>query len=187
MADNYLENKMAEHMAGNSRTAARRASSGGRQGFLEIKFPPRRVLIAGNMNIAMTAAATALVNAGCRVAMLGGTVAGARCFPADTGADSAISRLFHDWHEIDVLIIAGDAPGVAEALKQTRLALPAPLRATSAHTIIITEHPDATTRDDANTIIITDPAAHAHTAARTCLYLCSPDARHIHGSRIVLS
>lgn len=138
MADNYLENKMAEHMARRNGGAARR-TTGQRTGVLQLSFAPRRVLVAGPRRDLATECAEAFRAAGCRTAMLtdagSPAVEGVRCY-GGTAAE-AIAALMHDWHEIDVLVLAGDDAEAEEALRTARAAIPEPLRAARAATIAL--------------------------------------------------
>lgn len=67
MADNYLENRMAEHMAGgrNNRSRTAHPSSAA------LRLGRRRVLVAGTSPAAGTIAAE-FATAGCPAALLGG-------------------------------------------------------------------------------------------------------------------
>lgn len=135
MADNYLENKMAEHMA--RRCGVARPAAGPRRGVLQLPFAPRRVLVAGGRADIAAACAEAFRTAGCRTAMLtdAAPAEGVRCYGGP--AAEAITALMHDWHEIDVLVLAGDAPEAEEALRAAREALPPALRAARAATIAL--------------------------------------------------
>lgn len=134
MADNYLENKMAEHLA--RRNGGVRPAAGPRHGVLQLPYAPRRVLVAGADEAIAAACARRFRDAGCRVARLGGEATeGVRCYGCD--AAQAIAALMHDWHEIDLLVLAGAAPEAEEALRVAREAIPAPLRSARAATIAI--------------------------------------------------
>ena len=163
MADNYLENKMAEHMAG--RRTVRRTVAG------PVKFNPLRVLVAGCMLDIAEAVAESFIAAGCRVACLSDIqVAGARCFSSQTGCREAIGRLMHDWHEIDLLILTGDAPGVADALAEARRALPPALRAKTPRAISVDSPCPGSLQLD------TQAGATPQSVSRLCVLLAAPDA-----------
>ena len=126
MADNYLENKMAEHLA--RRNGGVRPAAGPRHGVLQLPYAPRRVLVAGADEAVAAACARRFRDAG-------EATEGVRCYGCD--AAQAIAALMHDWHEIDLLVLAGAAPEAEEALRAAREAIPAPLRTARAATIAI--------------------------------------------------
>ena len=137
MADNYLENKMAEHIARQKTAGSPRRAAAPRAGTLQLPFPPRRVLVAGPRADIALACARTFRAAGCRTAMLSARapVEGVRCY-AGTPAE-ALAALMHDWHEIDVLVLAGPHPEAEAALRAARAALPEPLRALRAAAIAL--------------------------------------------------
>ncbi|MBJ2183909.1 MAG: hypothetical protein JFR38_05265 [Muribaculaceae bacterium] len=178
MADNYLENKMAEHMArkgsGNTRCRSH-APSGPRLGLC-------RVLIAGDIDPVISAVAQTLSAAGARVALIGSPIEGIRSYPAAQGAAAAVRHLFHDWHEVDILIVAGhDSSGAAGAIEAARTEIPEVLRSQRARTISINSEPGA-----GFSITAADPAAQAAGIAAACLFLCSDASRPISEATIRL-
>lgn len=168
MADNYLENKMAEHMAG--KRVVRRPAPG------PIRFSPLRVLVAGCRHDVAAAVARRLLEAGCRTACAGGAaVPGARCFPADMAAEAVVEQLMHLWHGVDMLVLAGDAPDTLAALQRARAALPAPLRGADPRIVAIdTSAPGA---------VCLRGLADARAAAGLCLMLAAPDAAPLFDAR----
>lgn len=183
MADNYLENRMAEHMAGgrNNRSRTAHPSSAA------LRLGRRRVLVAGTSPAAGTIAAE-FATAGCPAALLGGGHAvGARCFPPDADPAAAIDTLIHDWHEIDILILAGEAQGIERTLHERRHLIPEPLRSTFRRTIAIGTECDC---PEAITLSISGPCdteAIAPALARLCLYFCSPGSELLLGTHIPLT
>lgn len=139
MADNYLEKKMAEHMAGGPRRTSRATPAGTRPGELRLGVGCLRVLVCGDSTAVADAVAATLAGAGCRVAAIGlpAAPAAVRSYPAGTGVAAVAAALVHDWHEIDLLVVAGSAPDAAEAVAAAREAIPAPLRNPAARTISI--------------------------------------------------
>lgn len=163
MADNYLEKKMAEHMAGGPRRTSRATPAGARPGELRLGVGCLRVLVCGDSTAVAGAVAETLAGAGCRVAAIGlpHAPASVRSYPAGTEAGVAAAALVHDWHEIDLLVVAGSAPGAAEDVEAARAAIPAPLRNPAARTLTIGTAPDAD-------IALTRPEAQAAAAAVMC-------------------
>lgn len=120
MADNYLETKMQQYRSG-VRPARRRLAG-------------HRVVVAGSDSAAVLAEAARHAAAGCRVAVLAapaGTPSTVRAYPASMPAAEALRRIIHDWHDVDLLVLCGDAPGVAEEMERQRSAIPLPIRSTA--------------------------------------------------------
>lgn len=118
MADNYLENKMEQYRRGSTPQQRRK-----RRG--------RRVVIAGDNAAAVLAEAARYAAEGCRVAVLSapeGTPTTVRAYPPSLGPAEALRRILHDWHEVDLLVLAGRAPGVADELAAQRALIPEALR-----------------------------------------------------------
>ncbi|MDE6794305.1 MAG: SDR family NAD(P)-dependent oxidoreductase, partial [Muribaculaceae bacterium] len=70
MADNYLEQKMEDMRSGKLRSSSPTAYPiAPRKGFLQVPFPPRRVLVTGGANGIGLAITRAYINAGCKVAV----------------------------------------------------------------------------------------------------------------------
>ncbi|MDE6541402.1 MAG: hypothetical protein K2L74_05265 [Muribaculaceae bacterium] len=186
MADNYLENKMAEHMA--ARGATRTARPARRPGFAAISFPAPRVLVAPGTHAAAAAIATELARAGCRVAMLGGAAEGVRCFPESMPAAEAATRLMHDWHEVDVTITAApDAhTAAAAAVEQARLSLPEPLRLAAARHIAVAAAGEPDVAGAVTLRCAADTDAQTDAIARLCLCLCAPAAQALAPQSIAL-
>lgn len=118
MADNYLERKMEELRSGKSASArARRTPSGARAGHLDLKFPPRRVVVTGGASGIGRAIVKAYADAGCRTAFFdvdtdAGTdtarATGSRFIPLDLRDaamfQSRLEELLHEWGDIDIII-----------------------------------------------------------------------------------
>lgn len=120
MADNYLETKMEQYRSG-VRPVRRRCSG-------------QRVVVAGSDSAAVLAEAARHAAAGCRTAVLAapaGTPSTVRAYPASMPAAEALRRIIHDWHDVDLLVLCSDAPGVAEELERQRSAIPIPIRSTA--------------------------------------------------------
>ncbi|MDE6498617.1 MAG: hypothetical protein K2L21_08155, partial [Muribaculaceae bacterium] len=131
MADNYLENKMEEYRAGRNRPAAAARAP---RGCIDLRLARARVLVAGDLAPVVETCARVFAAAGARTAVIaaGGDCGTARCYDPAMPVAGVVAALIHDWHEIDLLVIAGsDTPGVASALDAARSAIPAPLRAPS--------------------------------------------------------
>lgn len=118
MADNYLETKMEQYRRGACGKSTRRPAG-------------LRVVVAGPDEAAVLRAAAAHASAGHRVAVIAapaGTPHTVRAYPLSMPAEEALRRILHDWHEVDLLILAGPAPSVADALHRLRMSIPEPLR-----------------------------------------------------------
>ncbi|MBP3638344.1 MAG: hypothetical protein J6J20_00495 [Muribaculaceae bacterium] len=57
-----------------------------------------------------------------------GTPSTVRAYPASMPAAEALRRIIHDWHDVDLLVLCGDAPGVEDELAAQRCAIPLPIR-----------------------------------------------------------
>lgn len=125
MADNYLEKKMEDMQRGKYNT---RSASGGmmagatgvsahvRNGYLNVKFPPRRVLITGGVNGIGRAVTRVFLKAGCKVAVFdsddeGAVMAreeGIRFYKVDLRDVAATERhmrnLLEVWKDLDIVI-----------------------------------------------------------------------------------
>lgn len=126
MADNYLETKMEQYRSGVR--PVRRRSAG------------QRVVVAGSDSVAVLAEAARHAAAGCRTAVLAaptGTPSTVRAYPASMPAAEALRRIIHDWHDVDLLVLCGDAPGVEDELAAQRSAIPAPIRSAAFRVVII--------------------------------------------------
>lgn len=118
MADNYLENKMEQYRRGG---AARET----------VRRRGRRVVVAGDDARLVLAEAARYAAEGCRVAVLAapeGTPASVRAYPEALGTAVSLRRILHDWHEVDLLVVAGRAEGVAAELASQRALIPEALR-----------------------------------------------------------
>lgn len=118
MADNYLENRMDDLRNGRlSQKLARPGGSVLRKNYLQIPFPPRRVLVTGGANGIGRAIASAYIKAGCKVAVFdidkssGESIAhdmGVRFYHLDLCDTNAVSSAFENlltaWRDLDILI-----------------------------------------------------------------------------------
>ncbi|MDE6285691.1 MAG: hypothetical protein K2L99_01695, partial [Muribaculaceae bacterium] len=105
MADNYLENKMEAYRAGLNRPAAPARTP---RGSLDLRLARARVLVVGDLAPVVEACAGAFAAAGARTAAIaaGGDCGTARCYDPAMPVAEVVAALIHDWHEIDVLVIA---------------------------------------------------------------------------------
>ena len=98
-------------------TRARRTPSGARAGHLDLKFPPRRVVVTGGASGIGRAIVKAYADAGCRTAFFdmdtdAGTATaratGSRFIPLDLRDaamfQSRLEELLHEWGDIDILV-----------------------------------------------------------------------------------
>lgn len=118
MADNYLEKKFEEYAAQKSGVKVKKVvQTTPRPGYVEVKFPPRRVLVTGGAAGIGKAVVQAFRHAGCRVAFcdndrkkgtLTAQACGARFYPVDVCNSQALENCMHDlfslWGDIDVII-----------------------------------------------------------------------------------
>lgn len=140
MADNYLENKMEEHRRGAAAPVRRYSPTGQLRGTLTLKFPVRRVMVAGNSTPLHAAAVEALSSAGCQTAFCD-TDAGrgtelarrtaSRFYPVKTLNAADVSEAINSYADlrgdIDVVIVSvTEAEAVASALGCIRRRAAAP-------------------------------------------------------------
>ncbi len=119
MADNYLERKFEEYRENKGKAfRTRHLSSGGvKPGFLQVKYPLRRVFVTGGASGIGKAIVAEFRKADCRVAFCdvdskkGRQTAedtGARFYPADvSNADElevCMGRILQSWGDIDVIV-----------------------------------------------------------------------------------
>lgn len=122
MADNYLEQRMEDLRSGKLRAAPTSSSSSSssnprRKGYIQVPFPPRRVLVTGGANGIGLAITRSFMNAGCKVAVFdrdktaGELLArneGIRFYEVDlTDADklqSAFLNLLQSWRDVDIIV-----------------------------------------------------------------------------------
>lgn len=118
MADNYLEQKMEDMRSGKLRLSSPAASPvAPRKGFLQVAFPPRRVLVTGGANGIGLAITRAYLNAGCKVAVFdidkehGQQLAqneGVRFYHVDLSdakkVEECFLNLLHAWRDVDIIV-----------------------------------------------------------------------------------
>lgn len=120
MADNYLEKKMDDYRGVVRRTVKNIPVRGCRSGFMELPFPPRRVLVMdGTCNVGKCIVES-LRNTGCKVAFTssdrdkGKSLAescGAQFHPVDLSdvrsMEHTVMSLCRAWGDLDVVICCG--------------------------------------------------------------------------------
>lgn len=120
MADNYLERKYEEYQAQKAtgkKSSGRSTLAGAKPGYLQVRFPRRRVFVTGGAAGIGRAIVEAFRQAGCQVAFcdvdekLGQRTAeatGAQFFPVDVRSAEALEacmdRILKAWGDIDVII-----------------------------------------------------------------------------------
>ncbi|MDE6770602.1 MAG: SDR family oxidoreductase [Muribaculaceae bacterium] len=118
MADNYLEQKMEDMRSGKLRSSSpTTAATLPRKGFLQVPFPPRRVLVTGGANGIGLAITRAYLNAGCKVAVFdidkeqGQQLAqneGIRFYHVDlcdaNKVEESFLNLLHAWRDVDIIV-----------------------------------------------------------------------------------
>lgn len=119
MADNYLEKRMEELRSGrlSHSASSRSAAQGPRAGYLNVKYPPRRVLVTGGASGIGLATVRSFLRAGCKVAVIdsdeeqGRRLAreeGVRFYHLDLADSEALSRamqnIFAAWHDLDIIV-----------------------------------------------------------------------------------
>lgn len=118
MADNYLERKMEEHLAGHGVVYRPKLTPSGRKpGEIVFKFPSRRVFVTGGASGIGKAIVKSFAESGCKVAFCDsdskeGTrtaqALGARFYPVDVTDVAALEKCMEDifglWGDIDVLV-----------------------------------------------------------------------------------
>ncbi|MDE6076390.1 MAG: SDR family oxidoreductase [Muribaculaceae bacterium] len=119
MADNYLEQRMEDMRSGKlgSSVAAQTARQSSRKGFIQIPFPPRRVVVTGGVNGIGLAIARSFLQLGCKVAVFdidasaGEEMArkeGVRFYHVDLRDAEALERAFldvlHAWRDVDIVV-----------------------------------------------------------------------------------
>ncbi len=120
MADNYLEKKMDDYRGSVRRTVKRIPVRGYRSGFMELPFPPRRVLVVDGICNVGRCIVESLRNTGCKVAFTssdrdkGKSLAescGAQFHPADSSdariMEHTVMSLCRAWGDLDVVICCG--------------------------------------------------------------------------------
>ncbi len=116
MADNYLEQKMEDMRSGKLRPSSLTTATP-RKGFLQVPFPPRRVLVTGGANGIGLAITRAYINAGCKVAVFdidkerGQQLAqneGIRFYHVDLcdakKVEESFLNLLHAWRDVDIIV-----------------------------------------------------------------------------------
>lgn len=119
MADNYLEQRMEDMRSGRlgSSVAAQTARQSSRKGFIQIPFPPRRVVVTGGVNGIGLAIARSFLQLGCKVAVFDIDAAageemarkeGVRFYHVDLRDAEALERAFQDvlhaWRDVDIVV-----------------------------------------------------------------------------------
>lgn len=118
MADNYLEQRMEDLRSGKlNRDTTTYGRPTARRGYLQVAFPPRRVLVTGGANGIGLAVARAYLRAGCKVAVFdidreaGEALArneGARFYDVDVSdagkLEEAFLNLLKAWRDIDIIV-----------------------------------------------------------------------------------
>ena len=118
MADNYLEQRMEDMRSGKLRgsSASQAAGQSPRKGYLQITFPPRRVVVTGGVNGIGLAITRSFLQLGCKVAVFDKDVAGEemarregiRFYRVDLRDAEAVERAFldllHAWRDVDIVI-----------------------------------------------------------------------------------
>lgn len=118
MADNYLENRMEDLRSGKLRsTSPTPSGSTYRKGYLQVPFPPRRVLVTGGAKGIGLAITRAFLHAGCKVAVfdiekeLGEQLAkneGCRFYHINLcdveSLEKGFLNLLQAWRDVDIII-----------------------------------------------------------------------------------
>ena len=120
MADNYLERKYEEYQAqkaAGKKSSGRSTVAGAKPGYLQVRFPRRRVFVTGGAAGIGRAIVEAFRQAGCQVAFcdidekLGQHTAettGAQFYPVDVRREEALEacmdRILKAWGDIDVIV-----------------------------------------------------------------------------------
>lgn len=118
MADNYLERRMEDLRAGRIGASASVSTVGARRkGYIQVPFPPRRVIVTGGANGIGLAISRAFLKAGCKVAVMdcdeeaGNLIAageGVRFYNVDLADSGAVRQAFddvvHAWRDIDIIV-----------------------------------------------------------------------------------
>lgn len=117
MADNFLERRMEDLRSGRITSSTSSRNEKPRKGYLQIPFPPRRVLVTGGANGIGLAVIRAFLHIGCKVAVIdrdeeaGKQLAkteGIRFYPIDLmdveATEKAIDDILKAWHDIDIII-----------------------------------------------------------------------------------
>lgn len=120
MADNYLERKYEEYQAqkaAGKKSSGRSTVAGAKPGYLQVRFPRRRVFVTGGAAGIGRAIVEAFRQAGCQVAFcdidekLGQHTAettGAQFYPVDVRREEVLEvcmdRILKAWGDIDVIV-----------------------------------------------------------------------------------
>lgn len=119
MADNYLENKMYEHRRNTQLRSyhPKLTPTGQKAGYINIKFPSKRVFVTGGASGIGKAIVKAFCDAGCRVAFcdtdtkagnLTAQATSSRFIPADVAdadaLESCLEKIVDAWGDIDIII-----------------------------------------------------------------------------------
>lgn len=118
MADNYLEHRIEDLRSGKlNPTPLSHSGSTPRKGYLQVPFPPRRVLVTGGAKGIGLAITGAFLKAGCKVAVFdvdkesGEQLAkneGIRFYHVDLCESECVEKAFlnllHAWRDVDIII-----------------------------------------------------------------------------------
>ena len=117
MADNYLEQRMEDLRSGKLRSASTSPTHANRKGFIQIQFPPRRVLVTGGANGIGLAITRSFLKAGCKVAVFdvdkerGEELArneGVRFYHVDLSdagsVEASFANLLQSWRDVDIMV-----------------------------------------------------------------------------------
>ena len=187
MADNYLEKKFEEYAAAKAgRRAPRRMSpSGARQGYVELRFPRRRVLVAVGEPHAVV---EAYCNAGCQVAFCAAdgqefaeTIGSRFCQVDNLDAHNichSMDMLMKAWRDIEIVVCdAALAPDVTAYFNKLRASLP--MAPDYGRIIVIGNHPSDLPESVCATVNGIVCGGIGKAVANTCLFLSLPDSSAI--------
>jgi len=202
MADNYLEKRMEDLKAGRLATPTggsrhlAQARGGGKRGFVEFPFPPRRVLVTGGTNGIGLDIVRSFLKTGSKVSVFdtdeeaGKTLAykeGIRFYHVDvTDPDAleiAFTSLLKAWRDVDIIITAihpATASVIASLWTTHRDRFPVPFGYPGR--LIMLENKDYKFTDSLQVLLspyripVYDVSGNDSELPRLCLYLSLPFA-----------